>query len=769
MEMIATAVAMQIVPTTHRRATVRAVASSGAAASPGGVTGAADASASVAGEAVPPPDVRQELENEIDRAADDVVRAVIVQRVEAAELGFVQFTDEDVKREQVKSVMVQTLKQKATYRGQRVFTGEDGIVHAEVGEGESRIILPAKYWALAFKEAHDSLWAGHLRGPQTYEQLRRLYWWPHMREAVHDWVSACQDCGSRKARPRMVVPPLRSVKTGDVCDRWAIDVAGPLPVTMHGNRYVIAAVVYTTRYAVAEAVSEHTAKAIAQFLMNKVVLVYGPMREIMMDGAMEFGSKATAELLELMQAKQSTPVPYRPNLLGLVERFHRTWKDMISLYVDEEQTDWDDFLPSALYAYNSSQHATHGFQPIELMMGRKLRTPAELLRRNRLVYPHSTLEAYHEVLLQDLRTARELAAIALQKEQSRQALYYNRRNARHRSDFRLQQLVWIYRPAKGPGITKFGHRWRGPAQIVEDAGYDNYLVRMLESGRELVTHCSFLLPYSYPTNLLDQMAQDIALDLREEAIAAADIDPEDEESVPQEMPSTASEVSGVAQPASATVEADEQRPADRGLQVQPGVEAAPASAPRRAGQKRKQAAKPAVQQGLLDEADDTTDATTRTSRRKKARPARTASNSTQRDGVASRTRARIRLAPYTNEEAAGDRAGRDESPVRAYARAGVLDPESSNEVADQYADTVMEEAPVAEHAAEQPRGMNQQQEDAMTPSRRGEEQPGDVTVQPAPAHVPDEGDEEPRIYVFAGQGRRGVDSLVSPQPRLARL
>ncbi|KAE9061495.1 hypothetical protein PF007_g30244, partial [Phytophthora fragariae] len=155
MEMIATAVAMQIVPTTHRRATVRAVASSGAAASPGGVTGAADASASVAGEAVPPPDVRQELENEIDRAADDVVRAVIVQRVEAAELGFVQFTDEDVKREQVKSVMVQTLKQKATYRGQRVFTGEDGIVHAEVGEGESRIILPAKYWALAFKEAHD--------------------------------------------------------------------------------------------------------------------------------------------------------------------------------------------------------------------------------------------------------------------------------------------------------------------------------------------------------------------------------------------------------------------------------------------------------------------------------------------------------------------------------------------------------------------------------------------------------------------------------------
>eukprot|EP00644_Phytophthora_capsici_P013850 jgi/Phyca11/119919/e_gw1.40.151.1 len=180
-----------------------------------------------------------------------------------------------------------------------------------------------------------------------------------------------------------------------------------------------------------------------------------------------------AELLVLMQTKQSTPVPYRPNLLGLVERFHRTWKDMISLYVNELQDDWDEFLPAALYAYNSAKHATHGYQPNELMMGRKLRTPAELLRRNRLEHPYQTLDEYHEVLLQDLKQAQELAAVALQKEQARQAIYYNHRNVRRGSEFRPGQLVWMYRPARGPGITKFGHRWRGPAKIVEAAGYDN--------------------------------------------------------------------------------------------------------------------------------------------------------------------------------------------------------------------------------------------------------------------------------------------------------
>ncbi|KAE9359323.1 hypothetical protein PR003_g816 [Phytophthora rubi] len=195
-----------------------------------------------------------------------------------------------------------------------------------------------------------------------------------MMEAVQHSVSACQDCGSRKAHPKVVMPPLRSVWIVTVCGRWAIDIAGPLPMTANDNLYVIEAVEYTTRYAVATAVPENTAKSIARFLMDKVVLVDGFMREIMMDGAIEFTSKATGELLDFVQVKQATPMPYRPNVLGLVERFHRTWKDIVSLCVDESQVDWDDFLPRALYAYNSSNHATHGYQPNDPMMGRKLRT-----------------------------------------------------------------------------------------------------------------------------------------------------------------------------------------------------------------------------------------------------------------------------------------------------------------------------------------------------------------------------------------------------------
>lgn len=524
-----------------------------------------------------------------------------------------------------------------------------------------------------------------------------------------------------------------------------------------------------------------------------------------MDGAMEFGSQATAELLELLQAKQTTPVPYRPKLLGLVERFHRTWKDIVSLYINEEQTDWDDFLPSALYAYNGTQHATHGYQPNELMMGRKLRTPAELLRRSGLRYPYQTLDAYHEVLMQDLKVAQELAAVALQKEQARQAMYYNRRNVRQRTVFRPRQLVWIYRPARGPEITKFAHRWRGPGQIVEAAGYDNYLIKMLKSGRELVTHCSFLLPYYYPTHLLEQMARDIAVDLRDEAVAAADIDPEEEIDGDRQTGLDGRE--GAEN--SSLMAADQRQPAEEPAMVtfadlpataEAQADAATETTPEAAVEDTPEAAaepipaadaetsvRAAADEGapLTNEAASrrrgrprkhplpTADEPAAAGREPKRRRVRTAAAADLGDAVAGRTRARIRRSPYpgTESEVRGGR--RDESPSRALAVGTSIEtPRAAAAGDDGAAGSSSREGLAAS---------------TTTTSLGSDEQPADKSIHADTAAVAEESpqgehgqlgrrqpaaeqaDEEPRVYVFAGRGRRGVDSLVSPQPRLPRI
>ncbi|KAE8877511.1 hypothetical protein PF002_g27329 [Phytophthora fragariae] len=326
-----------------------------------------------------------------------------------------QLTDQAIKAEQAQDRTVQNLVRKGKYGGRKIVV-EDEVVHIVENDGSKRVVLPTALWAAALRENHDSIYACHLRTPQTYARVARSYWWPDMRAHVRKWIQACRDCGTRKAKAKEVIPPLRSQGVGSPGDRWSLGVAGPLPVTAGGNRYVVAAVDYATRYTVAVAFPRHTAQDIARFIVEKLVLVFGPMRELVLDGAPELSGKVVAALTDLFQTKQISPVPYRPALLGLVERFNRSWKDMVSIYVAVAQNDWDRWLPCAVYAYNGARHSATGFSPNELMMGRRLRTPNELLRTAGVTQVGEFAE-YHRKLARQMAQCAVAAKTALAKDQ----------------------------------------------------------------------------------------------------------------------------------------------------------------------------------------------------------------------------------------------------------------------------------------------------------------------------------------------------------------
>ncbi|KAE8903105.1 hypothetical protein PF003_g12795 [Phytophthora fragariae] len=309
------------------------------------------------------------------------------------------------------------------------------------------------------------------------------------------------------------------MKGGDVGDRWALDVAGPLSMSDGGQRYVIADIEYVTRYAVAATVPRHTAENVPEFLMRHVVLRFGPFRELLTDGAPELTGSVIRQLAVMLQAQQTNPVPYRPQMVGLVERFHRTWKDCVSTYMNEDrQHDWDVWVDCAVYAYNSGPHSTVKLSPNELMTGRRLRSPNELLRSTS-VAEAGELTAYHQRLLAALRSSQECADQARQREQQRQARSYDRKVKRKRT-FEPGDRVWMYRPPRGPKASKFIHQWAGPMWIVEPAGYDNCLLEREDKTGEreqFVAHVSFLVTYHYPVALLREVAADREAQLEHEA------------------------------------------------------------------------------------------------------------------------------------------------------------------------------------------------------------------------------------------------------------
>ncbi|OWZ22373.1 hypothetical protein PHMEG_0002931 [Phytophthora megakarya] len=312
-----------------------------------------------------------------------------------------------------------------------------------------------------------------------------------------------------------VIPPLRSLGVVDAGDIWAIDVVDPMPMTANVNRYVIAAVDYATRYTVVAAVPSHTSVSVGHFIVGKLVMVFRPALELVMDGAPELNGEVIGVLVDLLQARQVTPVSYRPALLGLVARFNRSGKDMVAIFVSEAQGDWGHWLPCTAYAYNGAKQTSTGFSPNELMMGWKLRTPNELLRPSGVSLIGAFAE-YHRKLVTRMENANADAKQALAMDQRRRKKYYNRKE-RDRTDCVVGDSVWVLKPPMGRGITKLAHQWVGPETIVQSTEFDNWEVTRDDTGEHLAVHCSLLVSPWCPNEPLGGVADKILAELREES------------------------------------------------------------------------------------------------------------------------------------------------------------------------------------------------------------------------------------------------------------
>ena len=63
----------------------------------------------------------------------------------------------------------------------------------------------------------------------------------------------------------------------------------------------------------------------------------------------------------------------------MIERFNRTTIDMIAVYTNQNQTDWDKHLPMPTVTYRSCVHEKTGYTSNLLMLGREVNLPIELV------------------------------------------------------------------------------------------------------------------------------------------------------------------------------------------------------------------------------------------------------------------------------------------------------------------------------------------------------------------------------------------------------
>jgi len=97
---------------------------------------------------------------------------------------------------------------------------------------EERIYVPnnKRIRKEILKENHDSVNVGHPGQHRILELLKRIYWWPGLKEDVRKYVQGCFKCRQNKVQHQRKVGELHPLEIlQGLWQEISIDIIGPLP------------------------------------------------------------------------------------------------------------------------------------------------------------------------------------------------------------------------------------------------------------------------------------------------------------------------------------------------------------------------------------------------------------------------------------------------------------------------------------------------------------------------------------------------------------
>ncbi|KAF0039034.1 hypothetical protein F2P81_009518 [Scophthalmus maximus] len=150
------------------------------------------------------------------------------------------------------------------------------------------------------------------------------------------------------------------------------------PCTSRGNRFMLVAIDYFTKWMKAYPLPDQEATTVAEALIQGMFSRFGMPSEIHSDQGRNFESQLFTTMCSQLGIRKTRTTPLHPKSDGLVERFMRTLGAQLALASAPDQGDWDLQLPLIPMACRSAVQESTGCTPALLMLGRELRTPPEL-------------------------------------------------------------------------------------------------------------------------------------------------------------------------------------------------------------------------------------------------------------------------------------------------------------------------------------------------------------------------------------------------------
>ena len=170
---------------------------------------------------------------------------------------------------------------------------------------------------------------------------------------------------------------------------------------------------------------------------------------------------------------------------------------MLRKYASEDGKDWDRLLLYVLFAYREAPQESTGFSPFELLYGREIRGPLDVLKEEWETKSNKESVISHIMLMRErLESTSNLVQRNMKQAQAQQKRWYDC-TARQRV-LQEGEKVLVLLPTS---TSKLLAQWQGPYTIVKRVGKVNYMVDMADRRkRRRIFHVNMLRKWNVPTS-----------------------------------------------------------------------------------------------------------------------------------------------------------------------------------------------------------------------------------------------------------------------------
>ena len=279
------------------------------------------------------------------------------------------------------------------------------------------IWVPDELQKKVVKTIHAHPIHGHRGIRKTTQQVQRYYKFDGIKKTVQKVVSECITCGRAKAGRHLPYGKLQPLQVPTrPWESISFDHIVKLPPSkepMTGKTwdsiFVIVDRLTKMSYFI-PAKESSTAEDLAYWFQRHIYANHGLPNEIISDRGSTFVSKFWQSLMARLGLNHKVSTAYHPQTDGQTERINQIIETYLRCYVNFEQNDWVEHLPTAQISYNGTPvestgkspfYANYGFEP------EAFRPPRQGENAEKAIIAADQLKALHDEMRTQLEFIRE--------------------------------------------------------------------------------------------------------------------------------------------------------------------------------------------------------------------------------------------------------------------------------------------------------------------------------------------------------------------------